>query len=570
MVTVNRRGERIYSPVQRRPSVLPEARLYQNLHEWVLSKSSAYADRTALVCATSGRQITYAQFESRTTALAAELYHELNIRSGDVVAIVSPNTVDYPSIFHAILKLGAKITTVNPMYSAEELRKQLDLSGAKAIVTISMFEHLAREASALASSDGTARPVAILLSDRPLVSGTTPLPSSALGFLNGKPNDTIVIPFSSGTTGLPKGVQLTNLNLISNILQTQTAIDFTSDDVTMAVLPYFHIYAMTAVMHGTMNMGGHQIVFPKFDLLQYLEKLQHYRGSMLFVAPPMLVGFLKHPATQSTDRSSARVIVSGAAPLHRDVQQMCEELFPNGKICQGYGLTETSPVTNFAFPGVYGAAGALVSDTEMRIVKVEEVQVGDGGAPSTGIDVEEGEEGEIWFRGPQVMKGYLRSEDTAKVFVEGGWFRTGDIGRLDPSNEHLIITDRLKELIKYKGYQIAPAELEGIIQTHPLVQETIVVAIPDSFDSGCELPRAQVVLKATATEDERKNAEHIISHYVEKHVAPYKKLRGGVRVVQSIPKSPAGKLLRRIAKVEEMEYIKQHPRYPHQHVEHHV
>lgn len=232
-------------------------------------------------------------------------------------------------------------------------------------------------------------------------------------------------------------------------------------------------------------------------------------------------------------------------------------------LAQGYGLTETGPVATVAKPGVYGSAGMVVADTEMRIVGIDEVQLQDGGsAKSRGVDAPEGQEGEVWIRGPQVMKGYLRKEDTDKV-MEDGWFRTGDIGRVDPATEHLIITDRLKELIKYKGYQVAPAELEGIIQTHPLVQDTVVVGIRDPLDSGCELPRAQIVLKPTATPEEIQSAEKTIAQYVEHHVAPYKKLRGGVRVVSSIPKSPAGKLLRRVAKVQETEYLKEHPLFPH-------
>ncbi|CUG76562.1 4-coumarate:CoA ligase-like protein, putative [Bodo saltans] len=500
----------------------------------------------------------------RCEHLSSELYHTFNVRAGDTVALVSPNSVDYNSAFHAVLKLGARVTTANPLYSAEELRLQLDLAGAKVIYTISAFEELARKTAALPSpSTGKVESIGVLLADRPLKVGDkpVPIPSSEQGFIKGRGDDTVVVPFSSGTTGLPKGVQLTNRNLITNLYQTDSALESRQSDVSIAVLPYFHIYGMTVVMNGMMLHGAKQIVVPKFDIVSFLELLQKHKATLLFVAPPMIVGFVKHPNTKLTDTSSVRRVLSGAAPLHRDVQKMAEEIFSKGTVCQGYGLSETSPVATVALPGVTGSAGALIADCEMRIIRVGEQE--GGGEATEGIDVAEGEEGEIWFRGPNIMKGYLKQEDTDKVMAKGGWFRTGDIGKVDVSNEHLIITDRLKELIKFKGFQVAPAELEGLLQTHPLVLETIVVGIPDPLDRGCELPRAQVALRPTATEDDIKNIEQTLMKFVEQHVAPYKKLRGGVRVVPAVPKSPAGKLLRRIAKAQELEHLKEHPRFPH-------
>jgi 4-coumarate--CoA ligase len=563
LITVNDKGERIYSPIPSRTSVVTEINKYTTLHEWFMDRCDVHHDRVAAVCAPSGREVTYKEMATRADHLASEFYHTYNIRAGDAVAIVSPNTVDYGSAFHAVLKLGARVTTVNPLYSPEELRLQIDLSGAKLVYTISMFEELARKAAALPSpSTGKVEKIRVMLADRPLKIGehTVPIPSSERGYLKGKAHDTIVVPFSSGTTGLPKGVQLTNRNLIANMFQTDNALGSRPDDIAMAVLPYFHIYGMTVVMNMMLLHGSKQIVMPKFDIMQFLELLQKFKATLLFVAPPMIVGFVKHPATQLTDRSSVRRVLSGAAPLHRDVQKMAEDLFPNGTVCQGYGLSETSPVATVALPGVTGSAGTLVSDSEMRIVRVDGQE--GGGEASQGLDAAEGEEGEVWFRGPHIMKGYLKQEDTDLVMADGGWFRTGDIGKVDPSNEHLIITDRLKELIKFKGFQVAPAELEGLLQSHPLVLETVVVGVPDPLDKSCELPRAQVALRPTATEDDIKNIEEILSKHVEQHVAPYKKLRGGVRVVPSVPKSPTGKLLRRVAKAQELEFLKGHPRYP--------
>lgn len=564
LVTVNRFNQRIYSPSQDRPSVLPEVQRYTTLHEWYLEKTALHCDRELYICSTTGAHITYAQAEKRMEALARELYFVYHVRAGTTVAIVCPNTVDFGSIFHAILKLGARVTTVNPLYSAEELRKQLDLSDANVVVTLSQFAPLVQSTQALPSMEtGQSKPFGAFYCDKPLRAPEgVPIPSSEQGFIKGKPADTIVVPFSSGTTGLPKGVQLTNRNLVSNIVQTHGSFGYRDDDIAMACLPYFHIYGMICVLHCIMNVGAKQVVMPKFDIVTYLDLLEKHRATLLFVAPPMIVGFVKHPKTKEIDRNSVTRIMSGAGPLHKDVQIMCENLFPNAKCNQGYGLTETSPVTHIAPSGLFGSAGRVVNDTEMRIVSIDAAQI-DGAATSAGIDAPEGTEGEIWIRGPQVMKGYLRQEDTDKVLVDGGWFRTGDIGRVEPQTELLVITDRLKELIKFKGFQVAPAELEGIILTHPLVQDAIVVAVPDPLDGSSELPRAQVVLKSTATAEEIHDAERIVSKHVEHHVCYYKQLRGGVRVVDAIPKSPTGKLLRRVAKAAEIDFLKTHPRFPH-------
>jgi len=565
LTTVNRHGQRIFSPAQDRPSVLPDVQRFSTLHEWYLEKTASHCEQELYICGISSRKVTYAEAEKRMELLARELYHVHHVRAGDTVAIVSPNSVDYGSIFHAVLKLGAMVTTVNPLYSPEELRKQLDLSGASVVFTTSPFEPLMRATLAQPGVDTGSSPrrFSVLYGDQPLVAPWgVPIPSSEQGFLKGKPNDTIVVPFSSGTTGLPKGVQLTNRNIVSNILQTHGSFGYRPDDVAMAVLPYFHIYGMVCVLHCIMNVGAKQVVIPKFDMTSYLDLLEAHKATLLFVAPPMIVGFVKHPKTKAINRDSVTRIMSGAGPLHKDVQSMCEQLFPNAKCNQGYGLTETSPVTHIAPSGVFGSAGRVVNDTEVRIVSVDAGQI-DGSSVSAGIDAPEGHEGEIWIRGPQVMKGYLRQEDTDQVLMRGGWFRTGDIGRVDPETEMLVITDRLKELIKFKGFQVAPAELEGIILTHPLVQDTVVVGVPDPLDGISELPRAQVVLKPTATPEEIHDAERIISHHVEQHVCHYKRLRGGVRVVDAIPKSATGKLLRRVARADETAYLKKHPRFPH-------
>jgi acyl-CoA synthetase (AMP-forming)/AMP-acid ligase II len=341
-------------------------------------------------------------------------------------------------------------------------------------------------------------------------------------------------------------VQLTSRNLLSNVFQTQALCDFSRSDVMMSVLPFFHIYGLVVLLHGMMNVGAAQVIFPRFDMELYAQKLAQHRATCLFVAPPIMVGFAKHPAIQHVERSSVRTIMSGAAPLGPEIQRMVEAVFPSAAVGQGYGLTETSPVLTISLDRQHmGSVGLPAPDTELRIVDVG--QALDGGCTLQGVDAAVGEEGEVWARGPQVMKGYLRADDTAKVMADGGWFRTGDIGRIDSATGALYITDRLKELIKYKGQQIAPAELEAVLLSFPAVQDALVVGVPDPNSAGCELPRAHVVLRpgqhASADDIER---------FVDAKVAPHKRLRGGVRFVATVPKSPSGKLLRRVVRQQEI------------------
>ncbi|CAD2217579.1 AMP-binding enzyme/AMP-binding enzyme C-terminal domain containing protein, putative [Angomonas deanei] len=254
-----------------------------------------------------------------------------------------------------------------------------------------------------------------------------------------------------------------------------------------------------------------------------------------------------------------RAIRSGAAPLGGEVQRACERIFPNCTVSQGYGMTEMSPLTNVVPIGVsdtegIGHTGPLAPDTEMRIVKVDDSQQS-GADKSAGIDAKEGEEGEVWYRGPQQMKGYLKQEDTDKC-MQDGWYRTGDIGRVDPKTEYLIITDRLKELIKYKGFQVSPASLEAVLLDHPWINDCIVVGVTDPRDVSFEVPRALVVLKPGLLTDDIIAATDNILHYMMKRVPPYQRLHGGVRIVKEIPRNASGKLLRRIARQQEAEYMK--------------
>jgi acyl-CoA synthetase (AMP-forming)/AMP-acid ligase II len=344
--------------------------------------------------------------------------------------------------------------------------------------------------------------------------------------------DLAVLPYSSGTTGLPKGVMLTHRNLVANLLQSEPVIGPGPDDVLVGCLPFFHIYGMQVTMNLGLHGGATIVTMPRFDLGEYLDIVEQHGATRLFVVPPIALALAKHPSVEGRDLSRVDVIMSGAAPLGADLADRVKAR-SGAKVIQGYGLTETSPVTHTLHPDADkpGSIGPPLIGTEVRVIDTE-----------TGEDVADGERGELWIRGPQVMKGYLgNKEATANTIDADGWLRTGDIGVRDADGDFQIV-DRLKELIKYNGFQVPPAELEALILGHPQVSDVAVVGVPDE-DTG-ELPKAYVV---AAGDDLDPDA---LIAWVSERVAPQKRIRL-VELTDEIPKSPSGKILRRVLKDKE-------------------
>jgi acyl-CoA synthetase (AMP-forming)/AMP-acid ligase II len=497
---------------------------------FVLEGASTRSERPALIDSASGHTYSFGELVAAVHGLAAGLAAR-GIGRGDVVALYLPNMAEYAVVFHGVCAAGATNTTVNPLYTPGELAGQLRDSHARMLVTAPEFLQAAREGAAQAGVEeivvvGEAEG-AMSLDELICVGAKAPAVSIDPA------EDLAVLPYSSGTTGLPKGVMLTHRNLVANIAQTQAAIALADDDVVLAVLPFFHIYGMQLVMNLGLRAGATIVTMPRFDLGGFLDLIERHRATRLFIVPPIALALAKHPAVEGRDTSSVRTILTGAAPLGAELERAVAARLGTA-VLQGYGMTEASPVTHLSpidpQRSKAGTVGLLVAGTECRLVD-----------PETGSDVGVGAPGELWSRGPQVMRGYLGNEQaTAATLDEDGWLHSGDIAVVD-SEGYFTIVDRLKELIKYKGFQVAPAELEALLQTHPAVVDVAVIGVPD--EEAGELPKAFVVAGAEVTDEE-------LLDYVAQRVSPHKRVRV-IERVQEIPKSPSGKILRRVLRDRE-------------------
>ena len=495
-----------------------------SLPAYVTAHFEDYGEQIAFINGATGEELTYQQLFDDIKRVAFSLKQK-GFGPGDTLALYSPNCPEYAVVFFAVTWLGGINTTINPTYTAEELAYQLNDSGARILITIPAILEKAKEAAGAAGID-----------DVFVIGGADEFTSyQALlgeGMVNAPAacnpeNDLVVLPYSSGTTGLPKGVMLTHKNIVSNIAQTEH-IEPAHGEVLIGILPFYHIYGMTVIMSIALRGGATIVTMPRFDLEHFLELMQTYSVTVAYLVPPIILGLAKHPLVDKYDLSSLKQITSGAAPLSGALADACGKRL-NCVVKQGYGLTETSPVTHITPLGRKikpGSVGNSIPCTETMIVDV-----------ATDQPLRPGETGEIWVRGPQVMKGYHKNEVATKAMIdENGWLHTGDIGYVDEEG-YLYVIDRVKELIKYKGLQVAPAELEAVVIAHPDVADAAVIPSPD--EEAGEVPKAFVVLKPGATP----SADDIKS-FVAGRVAPYKKIRK-LEFIDQIPKVPSGKILRR-------------------------
>ncbi|WP_197287639.1 4-coumarate--CoA ligase family protein [Streptomyces apocyni] len=505
------------------------------IHDAVLGRAAEYGDAPALIDGVDGTTLTYAQLDTFHRRIAAALA-DAGVRKGDVLALHSPNTVAYPTVFYAATRAGATVTTVHPLATPEEFAKQLRDAGATWIVTVSPLLGAARAAAELT---GGIREIFVCdqaeghRSMLDMLGSTAPEPAVDID----PADDVAVLPYSSGTTGSPKGVMLTHRSIATNLAQLYPALPMGPGDRILAILPFFHIYGLTALMNAPLRHGACVVVLPRFELDTFLAAIEKHRITGLYVAPPVVLALAKHPAVERYDLSSVRYLISAAAPLDGELATACAERLGVPFVGQAYGMTELSPGTHVtplsARSTPPGAVGKLIASTEMRVLDLDD--------PSR--DAEPGADGEIAIRGPQVMKGYLgRPDATADMIDADGWVHTGDIGRVDEDG-WLFVVDRVKELIKYKGYQVAPAELEALLLAHPRIADAAVIGVYDA--DRAEVPKAFVVPKA----GEELSADEVMA-YVAERVAPYKKVRR-VEFIAAVPRAVSGKILRRELRASE-------------------
>ncbi|HXM58396.1 MAG TPA: AMP-binding protein [Candidatus Dormibacteraeota bacterium] len=501
--------------------------------EAVFRHADRLADRVAVIDGMSGRSYTYGQLRGLVRRFAGGLGSR-GFGHGDVVALLSPNVPEYPIAFHGTCAAGAVNTTLNPLYTAEEIGFQLRDSGARMIVTVPQLIEKAR-----AAAEGTLVEEIVVFGE---AEGATPFATLVAG-PEAEPapvspaDDLAVLPYSSGTTGISKGVMLTHHNLVANLHQVSALQDMGEDDVILAVLPFFHIYGMNVIMNLGLFQGCSIVSLPRFELDGFLSTIERHRVTWLYVAPPIVVALAKHPSVAAHDLTSVKIVFSGAAPLDAETAGECARRI-GCPVIQGYGLTETSPVTHCVPSSMPDApadtVGYAIPNVECKVVSVD------------GRELGAGEDGELWIRGPNVMRGYLNNPTATADCIDGdGFFHTGDIGHVDEEDRWYIV-DRLKELIKYKGFQVAPAELEALLLSHPAIADAAVIGVPD-LEAG-ESPKGFVVLKDPAAAGGTTPDE--IMAFVAERVAPHKKLRL-VEIVDEIPKSASGKILRRLLREQE-------------------
>ncbi|MBU9764396.1 4-coumarate--CoA ligase family protein [Mycobacterium sp. TNTM28] len=494
--------------------------------------SPADADRIALVDAGSGTETSYGELVRRIDAFAGGLAAR-GVGVGDVVALLSPNSSGFAVAFHGILRTGATATTVNALFTARDITKQLKDSKARLLVTV---EALLPQAVKGAVGAGLTEDEVVVL-DGAGLGADGPAPDVSFD----PATHLAALPYSSGTTANPKGVMLTHANLTANVAQIRPLQGMTSDDRLLAVLPFFHIYGMTVLLNAALHARARLIIMPSFDLGEFLGNISTHRCTFAYIAPPVAVALAKHPLVDSYDLSSLRGIMSGAASLDADLGRAVADRL-GCTVSQGYGMSELSPVSHLTpHDGGLASIGSVAPlnscgwTVPNGVSKLVDPDTGNEiDVPAEGLS----ETGELWFKGPNVMAGYLGNEEATRETIDAdGFLHTGDLAQAD-STGCVYVVDRLKELIKYKGYQVPPAELEAVLLSHPDIADAAVIGVLDR-ETGEEVPKAFVVKQPSA----ELSADEVMA-FVAGQVAPYKKVRQ-VEFIDAVPKSSAGKILRR-------------------------
>ncbi|WFD33301.1 hypothetical protein MCUN1_000114 [Malassezia cuniculi] len=534
-----------------------------NAYEWLASNPKKAAPTSPSLYRLDGKVTTRAEVEKIAGQVASFVRDTLGLTDGDRIAIVSPNTTMFQPTFLGLLRAGITAVPLNPIYSPDELvhpladsdisaalvhpvslpavqaaweragRKTKTRNGAPAIWIVNDTDKIE------AAKSGERDIRTVLDKEHPIVKISDPADREA------------VIVYSSGTSGKPKGVQLTHGNLVAG---TDTIIksdpsDINDAAVAIGVLPMFHIFGLNLLLMTAFLTAMPVVVVPRFDIEIFCAAIQRFRVTMGLVVPPMLLLLSRSPVVDKYDLSSFRSAICGAAPLSAELGDEVEKRLPNLRVTQGYGLSETAPVLTITpskdYRKVRGSCGTTAAGVEIRLVDEEHGDVGHQQG-------KEGRRGEVWARGPIIMKGYLNNrEATDDCITPDGWFKTGDIAIC--RDGYFYIVDRKKELIKYKGFQVPPAELEALLLTHPRVFDTAVIGV-HSKEQATELPRAYCVprdfVPSKADKAQIEAFQKEVEAWVAERVANHKRLRGGVIAIDQVPKSASGKILRRLLRDE--------------------
>ena len=482
--------------------------------------------------------LTYRELEALTNRFTRAL-SRLGVRRGDRVCLLTTNCPEYVIAFYAIARIGAVASPMNPSYREREIEYQLEDTGAVAIVVHSDLVGLVATVRGrtpsvkhvIAIGPGAAAPNVLGFSD--LIAGES---AEAPPRVEIHEDDLVALPYSSGTTGLPKGVMLSHKNLVINNIQFVACIRMQPSDRLMIFLPFYHIYG-TMLMGSAVYTGATSVLMERFEPVECLQLVERHGVTLFFVVPPVLLMLSNWPELGKYNLSSLRVTMVGAAPVAPELARRFKQL-TGVPVLQGYGMTEASPLTHVnpvhdERINVVESAGLLAHDTEHRVVDIE-----------TGEHtLAPGDVGEICIRGPQVMQGYWKAPEATAAAIRGGWYYSGDIGCVDERG-YLYIRDRKKEMIKFKGFGIAPAEIEALLVEHPAIADAAVIGKPDP-EAG-EIPKAFVVKKPG-----HDLAAGDVVAFVKGRLANYK-VPGEVEFVTAIPKTPSGKILRRVLKEQEL------------------
>lgn len=519
---------------------------------------------------------TYAEIRQAALKFGAGLRSKLKWQKGDVLAVFAANSIEWPAVVLGALWAGGVVSPANPGYTAKEFAQQLSDNKACAIITQWHLLETVQQALALAKMTGTP----ILLIDKVKESteqithfshihGVDSSSVNTGAKINPK-TDLAFLVYSSGTTGKPKGVKLSHYNVTSNISQLQPGDQeyLTWDgsrtcygiplprpgaggDRVLACVPFFHILGLTKTVINSLYTGATTIILTKFDVEKWCRIVQEESITFSYVVPPIVLLLCKHPAVSKYDLSSIRMANSGAATLSPELINSCFKR-TGIRLKQGYGMTETCPTvfnqTWDKWDQPVGSTGQLLPNVEAKICELSDECSGStiGGSNELRI-LQQGETGELYVRGPNVFLGYHNNPAaTTASLSPDGWYRTGDVGFVDKEG-NLFITDRVKELIKYKGFQVAPAELEGYLLEHPQIADCAVVGVL-SDGAGTEVPRAYVVRKEASKNQISDNDTKALLQWFNSRVANHKKLRGGIVFVDEIPRSTSGKTLRKVLK----------------------